>query len=65
MLQVKRYLQDDMVIHREQLSELINHFGSLLVEMHIDGFASLLCFHEHLPENLRVVKVDDYNDAIE
>ncbi|MES9884700.1 MAG: hypothetical protein ABW185_27970 [Sedimenticola sp.] len=44
---------------RELISELQTHFGDTIVKLDISGCASLVCFKAHLPDNLRLEKVDD------
>ena len=46
---------DNMIGRRQLISKLTGHFGDSLVELHINGCASLLCFKKHLPENLHIV----------
>ena len=56
--------ESDNVTRRQLLSKLQYHFGNSLVKFTISGCASLLCFRDHLPEYLRLVKVDDSEESI-
>ncbi len=47
------------------MSKVQEYFGEDIVQMHINGFASLMCSREHLPDYLHLVKLgeDDHDDS--
>ncbi len=55
---------NDALSRREISTKLQNHFGNRLVKLDICGCASLFCFKDHLPGNLRLEKVDDNEENI-
>ena len=52
-------------LSRKQLiTNLQSNLGERLAKFDISGCASLLCFRDHLPHYLRLVKVDDSDDSV-
>ncbi len=46
------------------ISKVQEYFGEDIIQMHINGCASLICFREHLPDYLHLVKFgEDDHDA--
>ncbi len=47
------------------ISKVHEYFGEDIVQMHINGCASLICFREQLPDYLHLVKLgeDDHDDS--
>ena len=46
------------------ISKLQYHFDDNLIKLDISGCASLLCFKNHLPEYIKLEKIDDNEDSI-
>ena len=49
---------------RDFISEVQTRLGDSLIKLDINGCASLLGFKDHLPKNLKLVKVDDNKETI-
>ncbi len=58
------YNDKENVSRRELISKLQKHFEDRLIKFDIAGCASLFCFKEHLPANLRLVIADDSEESL-
>ncbi len=60
-----KYVGVHAYTNRTYMSRQQEYFGEDMVQMYIKGCASLMCFREHLPDYLDLVRLgeDDHDDT--
>ena len=57
-------LGEETLTRKQLVSKIQDHFGESLVKLDISGCASLLCFKDHLPGYLPLIKVNNSEETV-